>query len=239
MKKVQRYALYAVIVLFAASSLLLLPPVRNAIADRVYSGDDAAAEVDMDMASISVKLLENGKAPENGLYSSLKAVTVDPGYVYRDVISVANDGTMDEIVRVIVRKYWTDADGKRVDLSPSLIGLFYNGNGFNASLWQKDPSAYTDETDIYYLSQVLSPGKEAVLFDGIAVAPSIRDAYVIADDPAREKTLIAVYDYDGLTFCVDIEVQSVQAVAGQDAVTGVWGIDTVTVNEDGTIEVAE
>lgn len=89
----------------------------------------------MNVSSIDVALLEN-KDPvaENGYNKNspegelkLPAVKADKklklGYAYPEQIAVQNIGSIPQFVRVTITKYWTDEQGKRVDLKPEYIEL--------------------------------------------------------------------------------------------------------------------
>ncbi|MBR2780828.1 MAG: hypothetical protein IKD81_05375 [Eubacteriaceae bacterium] len=232
MNKKQKSALYMILVLVLAVSILMLPPVRSAIADKVYSGGDAPTEVKVTMAELSVDLYENGDEVNGELYTSLKAI--DPGMIYEDKIEAVNNGSKyDEIVRVIVTKYWTESGGKRIDLSPEFIVL----TGCSDSLWAVNPAEHTDERDVYYLKTPLAPGKAVLLFDHIMIDKEVRAACEIKTDEDNENRMYAVYEYDSLKFVVEIEVQSLQVEAASEAVSAVWGVTNVTVDNNGNVSV--
>lgn len=238
MSKKQKNALYLIIVLVLAVSILMLPPVRSAIADKVYSGEAAPSEVKVSMADLSVDLYENGEAVEGDLYASLKDTKIDPGKVYADKIEAVNDGSKyDEIVRVIVTKYWTDSEGKRIDLSPAYIVLTCGSEAYNTALWSVNPAEHTDERDVYYLKKPLASAEAALLFDHIMIDKAVREACEIKTDEENENRMYAVYEYDSLNFVVEFEVQSLQVEAASEAVGAVWGVTNVTVDNEGNVSV--
>lgn len=89
------------------------------------------AQVELGMETLAVQLTENGETVDGDgtLFSSLKDVSIDPGYTYADEIAVNNNGASEEYVRVIVTKYWTDDSGKVTTVSPDDIELVL-GNGW-------------------------------------------------------------------------------------------------------------
>lgn len=240
MSKKQKTGLYVTLFLLAFALLIMLPGIRSAFADRIYGGDNGVSEVDMQTTELKVSLLENGQAiGDGGVYSSLKNKKIDPGYTYSDSISAKNDGTMTEVVRVIVKKYWTDKEGKRIDLDPALIHLSYKGNAYNDTDWKLNDAEHTPEQDVYYLSSALSAGGEKVLFDGIGIDSSVGGMYTLVPLNQEETELEAVYEYDSITFVVVYEIQSVQLLGGTQAVVSAWGVTNVTVSDDGTVTVGE
>ena len=143
------------------------------------------------------------------------------------------------MVRVIVKKYWTDQKGKRIDLDPALIHLSYKGNAYNKTDWNLNDAEHTPEQDVYYLSSALSAGGEKVLFDGIGIDSSVGGMYSIVPKKGEDNVLEAVYEYDSITFVVVYEIQSVQLLGGTQAVVSAWGVTNVTVSDDGTVTVGE
>ena len=126
------------------------------------------------------------------------------GKQYPMPITVANTGTIDQYVRVTIRKYWVDnatgveakgwfhGEGSKNTNAAYLhryIQLGYNGgtNNFNSSSWYLDESASTPERQVYYYKGILpsgdpdNPGKNitAPLIDCISISPEVtKDAVV-------------------------------------------------------------
>ena len=184
---------------------------------------------------ISVALTENGsKVAEGGALFKSIGDKVEPGKAYTDPIGVMNDGSTDEYVRVVVRKYWTKPekkDGKNVDtgekdtsLTPDQIVLA------QASGWTvKDGES--PETKVYYYANPVAAGDTVKLFDSVKVASSVATDPVI-DKKTDDKGVTTVtykYAYDGYTFHVEAEAQSVQTHNAAQAIKSVWGVDASTV----------
>ena len=181
---------------------------------------------------LSVALTENGSKVADGgaLFKSI-GDKVEPGKAYTDPISVMNDGNTDEYVRVVVRKYWTKPekkDGKNVDtgvkdtsLTPDQIVLA------QASGWTvKDGES--PETKVYYYAKPVAAGDTVKLFDSVKVASSVATDPEI-DKATDEETGVTIvtykYAYDGYTFHVEAEAQSVQTHNAAQAIKSVWGVD--------------
>lgn len=220
----KRLALAIAAVLLSAAMITLLFLIRDTRANLVY-GD--GAEVALEMSSLSIELVENGTSVsgDDQLLKALKGISPDPGYKYTEKISAKNTGNVEEFVRIIVKKYWKDADGKRIDLDPGLIKLSYADQDYNKEKWVIDPSETTKEQTIYYYKVPLAEGEETdILFDGIKADASIAEKYELSKDGNK---ITASYDYDGITFGVDMTVQSVQTAAGAAAVRSTWGNENI------------
>lgn len=200
-------------------------------------------DLDLEMSSVEVFLVENGNLTTNqddALLSSLKGKSLDPGYGYKETIAARNTGKQPEYVRVIVHKYWMDQDGNKLpDLDPSLIDLTYGDKAYNDDAWIINDAETTSEQTVYYLKKTLAARSDsALLFDQIGADASLMDAYTLNNTlDENGQTITAVYDYDGLQIGLDIEVQSLQHKHGDKAVPSAWGVTNVTAS-DGTISVS-
>ena len=216
----KRLTLAITAVLLSAAIIALVFMIKDTRAGMVYGN---GADVDLEMSSLSVELIENGEAVsgDDQLLKSLKDVKTDPGYRYEEKISAKNTGNVEEFVRIVVKKYWKDSDGKRVDLDPSLIRLSYADQDYNRENWVMDPSETTKEQSVYYYRTPLAGGQETeLLFSGIKADQSVADKYEITKNGNK---ITAEYEYDGISFGVDMTVQSVQSADGADAVRSTWG----------------
>lgn len=226
--------------LFGVASLVFAMLAIQSFAALRYGNSQ---NVNLEMSSIDVRLLENGKitpevdqSKEGWLLSELNSKTIDPGYAYDEVIEARNTADQPEYVRVIVRKYWMDKDNKRVDLDPSLIKLGYKNADFNSDAWIINDAETTDEQTVYYMKKALPAKTDSpALFDKISADASLADAYTM-ETSEDGKTITAVYDYDGLQIGLDIEVQSIQHSSANEAITSAWGVTNITVS-DGTVSI--
>ena len=149
----------------------------------------------------------------------------------------------DQYVRIVIRKYWKDkngkvhsfgdtVDGKTVATpDPSMIKL----NLANTSLWQKNDLETTTEREVYYYRNIVPAGgvTEALTKD-ISVDKSVLQKYTITG-PVNN-VYRYTYDYDGYQICLEAEAQSVQTHNAQKAVMSIWGMPNVTVS-GGTLTV--
>ena len=229
--------LWAVIIVLVLGITEYISSTR---ADLIY--ESGSEDIRVSMSNLSVQLLEKGKPVEDGskLLSALTDTKVDPGYKYEETIAARNNSDLAEYVRIIVKKFWKSADGEKiVVLDPSLIKLSYGSGDYNDTDWVINPEEHTAEQDVYYLKKALEAGKDSqVLFDSISIDPAVIDEVVFLDEEGNEITDIESYsgvitgsfDYDGMEFAVEIEVQSVQFSNAEDAIPSAWGVPNVTIS---------
>lgn len=195
----------------------------------VLSEQSSPFHTTMSVDSIDVALLENGKTVANNGYNggsasgtlSLPEIEgkLKLGYTYPEQIAASNTGEIPQFVRITIQKYWmTKENSKRVDLSPALIELKFNENG-----WIKDEKSSTDEREVYYYASVLEPGQSTSdLTSTLSVSPKVMS----------EKTE-ENYSYNDLKFCLEASVDAVQNRHAEEAIKSTWGV-TASMNGDGT-----
>ena len=152
---------------------------------------------------VEVPLIADGLVPKGEKFKI--------GKRYDEKLSVANNGTIDEYVRVTVYKYWVDAEGNRIkktDLDPKLIEL-----EFDTSKWTIDTEASTEERTVLYYQGTLAAGDEtAPLTKSIKISPV-----------TLGKVATGEYSYEGVEFQLKAVVDAVQTHNGNDAMVGAWG----------------
>ena len=211
MKKFLRSPILSIVVFAAAAALLVVGTIGSVRAATITPSDDYLAQIELD--SIDVALVENGKSlsAEDELLTSLTSEDEEfkIGRTYDESLMVENTGDIDAYVRVTVYRYWTDADGKAVDLDPSLIILnFPEGN------WTIDEAASTPERTVLYYAETVAPGGRT---DAFADSLTIDGAVVTAVDDLDE------YIYDEVTFHVEAVADAVQTHNGEAAMISAWG----------------
>lgn len=229
------------LLLSAAALLLLGSTVGSTRAALTYYSENYSARVDM--SSIGVTLLENGKEVSSRDYADdgawegtadgvlLKDMLSEgeklvPGKRYDESLTVLNSGNIDTFVRVVLTKSWQDGDGnKDTSLSPDLIELeLGEGNG-----WVKADVESSPERIVLYYTNALAPGETAPAFcDTIRISHEVADKITKVTDG---NTIHYVYDYNGYSFGLDAEVNAVQTHNAEDAVKSAWGVD-VSVSAD-------
>ena len=153
------------------------------------------------------------------------------GKKYKEELTVRNSGNIDQYVRVMVYRYWTDEDGNKLtDLSPSLIQLhFLTDDG-----WVIDEKASTKERTVLYYTEILEVGDTAPLFtDTIAIDPSVA-RNVTKTVKQNGNVITTTYNYDDLMFVLEAEVDAVQTHNVEAAIKSAWGVD-VTKGNGGTL----
>jgi hypothetical protein len=224
-----------VVLLIAAAVLLLgLSAVGGTWAALSYYSDNF--NVQMQTQKMGVTLNENGKSITEGtLLEDLKGkdtnpVVVVPGKRYQEELSVTNSGTMDTYVRVVLRRYWKDGEGKKAqNLSPDTIRL-----SLNEEDWIEDRNASTAEQTILYYTRVLSPDEtSALMCNTLQIDPQV-SRQVTQLNLGDEGIVNTVFDYDGYSFCLKAEVDAVQTHNAVEAIKSAWGVD-VEIDADGNL----
>ena len=180
--------------------------------------------------AMNVQLLNDGQevgaktVTEDKLFAKL-AETIIPGEKYDSKVSVKNTGAANEYVRVVVRKYWTDNSGKNKSVDPSLIELTpAKPSGYSWKAVNKTP-----EETIYYLNNQVPSGAVVDLFEGVRINEKVvTNGRIVYDEPQTEDGVTTVnyrYEYDGLKFNIEAEVQAVQTHNAAQAIKSVWGVD--------------
>lgn len=158
------------------------------------------------------------------------------GREYKEALSVRNSGTIEEYVRVRVFKSWTDENGKKsTSLAPSMIELNLTQNG-----WIVDKSASTEERTVLYWPRILKVGEStAALSDTIKINPAVTKK-VTKNETANGglSTITTDYNYDGMKFNLEVEVDAVQTHNAKEAIKSAWGVD-VNIASDGTLSLAQ
>lgn len=234
--------------------LLILTTVEGASSSLTYESDKYESEYQME--HIGITLLENGsdvghrdyytvgekgESTESGwkvdskpLFESITDFQI--GRTYDEVFNVKNSGGIPEYVRVIVYKYWIDSDGNKVQaLNPDYIECGFVSNGTNN--WLIDSEESTTERTIFYYTDILEVGQETKPFmNTLKISDDVKKGYktitekVENEDKTKTNYKITYsYQYDGYTFCVEMEADAVQTHNAADAVRSAWG-NKVTIN---------
>lgn len=232
--------------LLAASVVLLVgSTVGSARAALTYYSENYGAKVEV--SNIGVSLLENGEVISKRDYASngnwdvvsgdllahLQEEDVKPGKTYQEELQVSNSGSIDSYVRVILKKSWINAEGKKdTTLDTNLIDL----NLLESNGWVIDADASTAERTILYYTGILKAGESTpALSDTISIDNSI--ATKVNQSVTEEngyQTITTTYAYDGYQFQVEAEADAVQTHNAQDAIKSAWGVD-VDVDSTGNI----
>lgn len=236
----------------AAGILLLSSAIGSTKAALTYFSENYTAQVEMN--DIGVTLVETSaqgskdissrdytgsgdkwKESQGELLGDMLKQTngkLQLGTKYKEELSVKNTGTIDEYVRVRVYKNWTKKDGtKETTLSPSLIILNMTKNG-----WIIDEENSTEERTVLYWPKILKVGAQTpALSDTLMIDDSIgkkvTESTKTKDGVTKKST---TFNYDGVKFNLEAEVDAVQTHNAADAIKSAWGVD-VNVAGDGSI----
>lgn len=178
--------------------------------------------VQAQLANIDTAIVENGaivEGPDALLQNWPANDTFAIGKAYDEALAVKNvgdasDGGIDEYVRVTVRTYWTDAEGKELkdtSLKPEYIRLhFVEGNG-----WSIDKKASTEERTVLYYSEILAPGETSAPFtDTLAISSEVTTAISGG----------GTFSYEGVDFHISVVADAVQTHNASDAMGSAWGV---------------
>ena len=226
------------VLLLSASVLLLLgSTVGSTKAALTYYSENYGVEAQV--SRIGVTLNENGEKISYRDYTESSQWREDRGKLLANVLGenekivLGNSGSIDSFVRMVITKYWQDADGmKDTKLSPDLIRL----NCLTDNGWVMDEKASTPERTILYYTNLLTPGEttpslsDALQIDA-AVSRKVKET-ITKEDENGYQTIETVYEYDGYRFYIEAEADAVQTHNAQEAIKSAWGVD-VEVSEDG------
>lgn len=247
MKKRKNFLAKPALLFTASAVLLLLSTVGSTRAALEYTSD--AYAVQFNVPSIGVSLLENGKVVSSRDYEGddwvgtgeegkllegrfTEEEKLVPGRVYDEELSVQNSGEIDSYVRVILTRSWKDAQGKDTTLSPELIGLGLEEDG-----WIEDTASEgSKERVILYGRYPLTAGESRIFCRTLkldsSIMTDIREERTPADGGGTLVT--TTYRYNGYTFDLEAEVNAVQTHNAEDAIRSAWGVD-VTIGDDGSL----
>lgn len=211
MKTIMRTPAFTVALFALAIALLGFGTVGAVQAAPSVTSADYKAQVQL--ADIETALIENGteRSGDDQLLTQMldEGETLKIGKSYDEVLAVRNTGNIDEYVRVTVRTYWTDKNGKVLDVDPTLIKLGFVTDGG----WTIDKDATNGERTVLYYGSELASGADSTPFaNSVTIDPKVVSAVTDGN-----------YDYDGLQFRVEAEVDAVQTHNGEAAMTSAWG----------------
>lgn len=215
----------------AAVALLAFGSVGGARAALTYSDTYRG---DIATQNIGVGLTENGDSlgekdalltAENLLPDGEKTFKVGKKYEY--TIGAENTGTIDEYLRLTIRKYWVDGKGKRIDLSPNLIKLGYNKEDW--IMVDEDPD---DEIVVFYYTKPVA--SEGVTEDAITSFMVDNTIETMATQTKKDNTITTTYKYSKISAAIDADVDAVQTHSAEEAILSAWG-EEVSIAEDGTL----
>ena len=212
------------VALFAAAILLLSSGGFMGVkAAPQIQGQNYEAELQLN--SIDVQLLENGDSVKEGKMLAGLNGKAKPGWTYAETIGAENIGSSPAYVRIVIRKYWTDKEGKKAtDLKPDLIKLD------TSNKWAINEEESTDEMSVYYYKSQLDPRTSAQLVNSVRIDDSVLDDMTTSyeeKDTAQGKVKIYTYEYkyDGYSFNIEAEAQAVQTHNADKAFKSIWGVE--------------
>lgn len=228
------------LVLFGLAIILLAgSTIGSAGATLNYYSENYTAQIAI--SQIGVSLIENGVVVNSRDYDGDKWVVTSNGgegsasgvllsgmlaegeqlalnKEYKEELAVRNSGSIDEYVRVSIIKSWTKDGEKVTTLSPDMIKLNLTGDN-----WVEDVNARTAERTVLYYKGVLKVGETTPLFaDTIAIDGQI--AYKVKVEQTGN-TITTTYEYDGVEFNLEAEVDAVQTHNAKEAIKSAWGVD--------------
>ena len=185
---------------------------------------------EFELDELGVQLIENGDPAEGKLELDNFAKSKDgdllvtPGKVIDEEIAAKNTKDYDQYVRLVIRRYWVDAEGeKTTELDPDMIELTYD-----TANWTKNDAECTAEMDVVYYNEKLAGGDTTEpAVTQVRIADGVIDQ-ITEHDPVKEgdKTIYTYeYKYNGYSFMIEAEAQAVQTHNKDEAIKSIWGID--------------
>ena len=153
---------------------------------------------------------------------------------YTEKLTVSNSAEIDQFVKVCIYKRWVrTVDGETVpdtELEPAAINLnvISGSNG-----WILDKSKTTKERTVLYSARPLKAGEMAKAFTDTLTL----EGWVTGEAETKQWTEKGVsytrttYDYDDVSFIIEVEADAVQTHNAEDAIKSAWGVD-VNVDEN-------
>lgn len=241
------------LLLTAAVALLLGSAVGGSRAALTYFSENYSAQVNL--SHIGVTLTENGADISSRDYSGRDDVweestgalltgmaqetggQIQIGRAYTEKLAVRNSGSIDEYVRVMVYRYWTDENGQKTEvLSPDQIHLNLQADGTDSG-WVVDEEASTAERTILYYTKVLPVGETTpALSDTLTIDASLASCVTETKTTTTDgyTVITTTFDYDGMQFVLEAEVDAVQTHNAEAAIKSAWGVD-VKQGADGSL----
>ena len=228
MEKKLKILVYTFALLTLVNFLLLTPAYSYVQAVLNPADGEYTAELDLNHIGVSIEVTEDDTV--KGIFSQIG--TVEPGKKYQEEVYAVNTSDTDEYVRIIVRKSWWDKDGNKTpELDPDLIYLHKDSDK-----WLLNETESTKERTVYYYAEALEGDSDSdLLFDYLYIDNAIAEKYVVSEP--ENNVITVTYQYDGYSFKVELEVQSIQTSAVNDAIKSVWGVSNVQVDDDGVLSV--
>lgn len=229
-KKINKTSLITVLLAVLGVCLLVVGGIGGARAALTES-DDYTAE--MTTLTIQAQLKENGTtvcdSSSEEVGTLLEEVeSLEVGKPYAETLTVTNTGSADAFVRITLYKYWTNDEGKQLELEPKYINLTF-GEG-----WVEDEAARTAERTVLYYTDALKPDDTTkAAITKIAASSDLsklvtQETETSAD--GKHTTITSTYKYDGLNLNLEASVDAIQTHNAQDAIKAAWGVN-VTANE--------
>ncbi len=190
---------------------------------------------DFQLDNTEVGIVENGTEVSDGALTLSNLPTtkkdgetvtiIKPGVTYDELVSAVNKSDYQQYVRMVVRRYWLNADGeKTTDLDPDMIKLIYNTED-----WKENKSEATDEMQVWYYMSKLDGGDTTEdLITKVRIEPGVVDQIDYDEETTTEagKTIYTYhYTYEGYNFVIEAEAQAVQTHNAEDAIKSIWGIE--------------
>lgn len=205
------------------------------IAWRDYDKDEANGQWNTNDQPVENRLLQNLLArDEDGNITE----NFQMGRAYPEALSVRNTGTIDEYLRVHVFRYWVNVDEngnetKNLDLDPDMISLGL----VNSDCWILDPDSVTPERFTLYYDKILPVGEITEPFSNTL---TVNGEVLVHKDQQISTTedgytvITSTYDYEGVEFRLEVEVNAIQTHNAENAIRSSWGRE-VSIAADETL----
>ena len=194
MSKKKLLSLSLVVIMIAILSLSSLAwfndsdSVKNEF--HIATSDDPSNPDDIFSVDLWEPVDEDGDGTPEKEQVGLEFENILPGSTFDKKPTVENTGAYDQYIRVVVTlsdaNAWVEALGYGYDLSTIFVG-------HDETLWTRSQGSHVGDelVYVYYLNEVLEPGKTAVLFEQVKLPTSLTQEQMAKLNGSFELTIRA------------------------------------------------
>ena len=202
--KKKRFSFVTTALFVLAIGLLLFSAVGSARAALNIQSNTISSEIQFRQIGIAV-------GEEDGVLFTGSTDKLIPGKKYDNVVSITNDGTIDEYVRVTVYKFWKGAEEGEKDQTLDADLILFKAQG-----WAIDNSLSTKERTVFYSTSPIKAGASVNLPFSVVLDSKVQ---TVATNDGGTIT----YKYKDKSFGIQIVADGVQTHNASDAMKSAWG----------------
>lgn len=207
-------------IIIAVASIALLTLVYQGTLAIFHEETNVSAQ--MSAGKLGIELVDSS--------NDKTAVLTDEGFVFeaampgstlQRAIKVDNVKDKDLYVRITVKKYWDDAEGKKmVDAKADYISILTKKQG-NWIILDKGATSNSEEFEFYY-KRPLAPGESSDnVMDGIVLSTAMKESM-----------------YRNYHAVIEVKAEAIQKIGAKDAILTEWGIEA-NIDNNGNLQSIE